>query len=53
VTIGGQAIAATRYIVSTPGAPERQVWIDATGRVLKVSVPTLGIVALRDDPPGS
>jgi len=52
VTIGGQSVAATRYVLSAPGAPERQVWLDANGRVLKVSVPSQGIVALRDDPPG-
>jgi hypothetical protein len=51
VTIGGQTLAATRYVLSSPGAPERQVWLDAGGRVLKVSVPSQGIVALRDDPP--
>jgi hypothetical protein len=52
VSIGGQSIAATRYVLSSPGVPERQVWLDAGGRVLKVSVPSQGIVALRDDPPG-
>ena len=53
VTIGGQTLAATRYVLTAAGAPERQVWLDANGRVLKVSVPAQGIVALRDDPPGS
>jgi hypothetical protein len=51
VSVGGQTIAATRYVLSSPGVPERQVWLDAGGRVLKVSVPSQGIVALRDDPP--
>jgi hypothetical protein len=51
VSIGGQTIAATRYVLSSPGVPERQVWLDAGGRVLKVTVPSQGIVALRDDPP--
>jgi hypothetical protein len=53
VAIGGQSVAATRYVLSAPGSPERQVWLDASGRVLKVSVPSQGIVAIRDDPPGS
>ena len=52
VTIAGQSLAATRYVLSSPGAPERHVWLDAGGRVLKVSVPSQAIVVLRDDPPG-
>lgn len=51
VTVGGQSLAATKYVLSAPGAPERTVWLDAGGRVLKVAVPTLGLVAVRDDPP--
>jgi hypothetical protein len=52
VTIGGQSVAATRYTLTLPGLTERQVWLDGSGRVLKVSVPAQGIVATRDDPPG-
>jgi hypothetical protein len=52
VTVGGQSLAATRYVLTAAGSPERDVWLDAGGRVLKVSIPTQGIVALRDDPPG-
>ncbi|MBV9880319.1 MAG: hypothetical protein JO180_07480 [Gemmatirosa sp.] len=51
VTIGGQSVPATRLVISWPGSPERNVWVDATGRVLKVTLPALGVVALRDDPP--
>lgn len=52
VSIGGQTVPATRYTLSGSGAPERQLWLDAAGRVIKVGVPSLGIVAVRDDPPG-
>lgn len=52
VTVGGQSLLATKYVLTAPGAAERSVWLDAAGRVLKVSVPSQGIVALRDDPPG-
>jgi hypothetical protein len=51
VAIGGESLAATKYQLSGPGTPARTVWLDASGRVLKVTVPSLGIVALRDDPP--
>lgn len=51
VSIGGQSITATRYQLAALGMPERSVWIDATGHVLKVAVPSQGLVALRDDPP--
>ena len=51
VTIGGQSVAAMRLVLTGAGGPERQVWVDGSGRVLKVALPSLGIVALRDDPP--
>jgi hypothetical protein len=51
VTVGGQSLAATKYVLTGPGTPERTVWLDAGGRVLKVAVPSLGLVATRDDPP--
>jgi hypothetical protein len=51
VVISGRAIPATRLAVTTPDGARREVWVDATGRVLKVSVPGDGTVALRDDPP--
>lgn len=51
VTVGGESLVATRLTVAAPGSAERIVWVDAAGRVLKVSVPAQGIVALRDDPP--
>lgn len=51
VSIGGESIAATRLVVTGAGAPERQVWVDASGRVLKVAVPSQRVIALRDDPP--
>jgi hypothetical protein len=52
VSIGGQSLPATRWVLTAPGTPERSVWLDSAGHVLKVSVPAQGLVALRDDPPG-
>ena len=51
VDIGGQALAAQTFVASGPDGVERQVWVDADGRVLKVVVAAQGLIALRDDPP--
>jgi hypothetical protein len=52
VTVGGRALDA-RHLVLHEGAggPERDVWVDAQGRVLKVAIASRGVVALRDEPP--
>jgi hypothetical protein len=51
VTIGGRRLEARTLVVSEHGGGERLIWVDAQGRVLKVSIPARGLVALRDDPP--
>jgi hypothetical protein len=54
VTVGGRALSARHLVLregAAPGGAERDVWVDAQGRVLKVSIPSRGIVALRDEPP--
>jgi len=51
VTIGGTTIDAQRFTIAEPGGAIREVLADAEGRLLKVSIPSRGIVALRDDPP--
>lgn len=51
VTIGGTTIEARHYTISDPRGADREVWADSSGRVLKVSIPSRGIIALRDDPP--
>jgi len=51
VTVGGRALAATRLSLRVNGAAERDVWVDAAGRVLKVEIPARQVVALRDEPP--
>lgn len=53
VVVAGRAIPATRLAVTSPSGRRREVWIDASGRVLKVAVPDQDVVALRDDPPPS
>jgi hypothetical protein len=51
VTIGGTPIDAQRFTITEPGGTTREVWADSQGRLLKVAIPSRGIVALRDDPP--
>jgi hypothetical protein len=52
VEVAGRGISARRYSLhpSAEGAP-REIWVDERGRLLKVSIPARGLVALRDDPP--
>ena len=51
LSIGGTQIDARHYTIADPGGADREVWADASGRLLKVAIPSRGIVALRDDPP--
>lgn len=51
LTIGGSTLDARRFTIADPGGTDREVWADAAGRLLKVAIPSKGVVALRDDPP--
>lgn len=51
LTIGGTAIDAQHFTIADPGGADREVWADTEGRLLKVAIPSRGVVALRDDPP--
>jgi hypothetical protein len=51
ITIGGASLDARHFTIADPGGADREVWADASGRLLKVAIPSRGIVALRDDPP--
>ena len=50
VEIAGVRVPGRRFTISSDGAT-RDVWVDALGRLLKVSIPGKELVALRDDPP--
>jgi len=52
IDIGGRRVDARLLRVSGAGLPERQLWIDAQGRVLRVSIPSRGFVATRTAVPG-
>ena len=51
VVIDGNPIPATHFVLSGAGFARREFWIDAAGRVLKVSIPDRGIIAQRDEAP--
>jgi hypothetical protein len=50
VEIAGKKLPGRRFSISSDGVT-RDVWVDALGRLLKVSIPEKELVALRDDPP--
>ena len=50
IDIAGTKVPARHYSISSDGV-KRDVWVDALGRLLKVSIPEKDLVALRDDPP--
>lgn len=51
VTIGGQSIAGRALVLVEPTGATREIWVDSQGRVLKVAIPSRGLLALRDEPP--
>lgn len=50
VEVGGRGVPARHLMLTLPDG-DRDVWVDARGRLLKVSIPRLGIVAVREAPP--
>ena len=51
VEVAGTRVVARRYVVGD-AAGERQLWVDAAGRVLRLEAPALGLTAVRDALPG-
>lgn len=51
ITVGGKNIEARRMSITPAGNPERIVWTDADGRVLRMEIPSVGLVATRDEAP--
>jgi hypothetical protein len=51
VTVGGRAVDARHLVLTEPGGATRNIWVDAQGRVLKVTLDARNITALRDEPP--
>lgn len=51
IDLGTAQLEAQKLSVAEPSGPTREVWVDAQGRVLKVAIPSRGIVATRDELP--
>jgi hypothetical protein len=49
--IGNHDLVATHLRATVSGAEVHDIWVDKSGRLLKVALPSRGLVALRDDPP--
>ena len=49
--IGNHDLVATHLRATVSGAEVHDIWVDKSGRLLKVALPSKGLVALRDDPP--
>lgn len=52
IEIAGSKITARHYAVSD-NVSERQLWTDSVGRVLRVEVPALALIAVRDALPAN
>jgi hypothetical protein len=50
VMVGGHLLDATRLRLTAPSV-DREIWCDALGRILKVTIPARDLVATRDDAP--
>jgi hypothetical protein len=51
VEIAGRNLRGRRFALIGSTGASRDVWIDAQGRLLKVTIPEKNLVAVRDDPP--
>ena len=51
VEVAGRFLPSRHFALVGPSGLAREVWIDAKGRLLKVTIPEKGLVAVRDDPP--
>jgi hypothetical protein len=51
IDLGMNQVEAQKLAVSDASGGTREVWVDAQGRVLKVAIPSRGIVATRDEAP--
>ncbi|HEX6560023.1 MAG TPA: hypothetical protein VF021_11190 [Longimicrobiales bacterium] len=51
LTVGGKTLAARKLSITPAGTPERLVWVDTEGRVLRLEIPSSGFVAARVEAP--
>jgi hypothetical protein len=53
IELGMSQTDAQKLVISESSGGTREVWVDTQGRVLKVAIPSRGIVATRDELPAS
>ena len=51
LAIGRQRVSGRHLALVDSSGGRRDLWVDRTGRLLKVSLPDQGLLATRDDPP--
>lgn len=51
VQVGTRDLAATHLRIEETGGTATDLWVDGSGRVLRVAVPARRLIAIRDDPP--
>jgi len=51
ITIAGRPVTARHLVLTEPAGGSQNVWVDATGHVLKVSLDSRGLVIQRDQLP--
>jgi hypothetical protein len=49
--IGNHDLVATHLRATVSGGEVHDIWVDKSGRLLKVALPSRALVAVRDDPP--
>lgn len=47
VSIAGARVPGRHLVITVPGGPERHVWVDSQGRVLRFEIPSRNFVAER------
>ena len=51
IQVGNHDLAATHVRATIGGGEVHDIWVDKSGRLLKVALPSRNLVAVRDDPP--
>jgi hypothetical protein len=49
--IGNHDVLSIHLRATVSGGEVRDIWVDKSGRLLKVALPERGLTAVRDDPP--
>ena len=49
--VGNHDLPATHLRATLGGGEVHDIWVDKSGRLLKVAIPAKNLVAIRDDPP--